>query len=160
MTVGLMAIDLLMEWAEFSINLYASIPAHADAFKAVLFGPFWWVFWFGHVLFGVAVPLAMLLIWPRRPKVVGAAGFLIASLFIAVRANIVIPGQVIPELAGLERAFTDQRLTFAYMPSTVELLVGVFVLAFGTAVFFIGTWLLPLTRGTTHGASVGGAAGQ
>jgi molybdopterin-containing oxidoreductase family membrane subunit len=159
-TLGLLALDLLMEWAEFSINLYASIPAHADAYRAVMFGPYWWVFWIGHLGLGVLVPIAMLLIWPRAPKVVGAAGFLIAALFIAVRANIVVPGQVIPELHGLERAFTDQRLTFAYAPSSTELLVSVFVAAFGVAAFFVGYWLLPLTRGAPEGAAVGGAAGE
>ncbi len=146
--LGLLALDLLMEWAEFSINLYASIPAHADAYRAVMFGPYWWVFWIGHLGLGVVVPILMLLLWPGSPRVVGAAGLLIAALFIAVRVNIVVPGQVIPELAGLERAFTDQRLTFAYAPSSTELLVSVFVMALGVAVFFIGTWLLPLTRGT------------
>jgi molybdopterin-containing oxidoreductase family membrane subunit len=89
----------------------------------------------------------MLALWPRAPKVVGAAGLLIAGLFIAVRANIVVPGQVIPELHGLEVAFTDPRLAFNYVPSLTELLVSVFVAALGIAIFFVGYWLLPIARG-------------
>ncbi|MBI3977310.1 MAG: polysulfide reductase NrfD, partial [Chloroflexi bacterium] len=145
LTLGLLLLDVLMEWAEVSINLYASIPAHAEAYRALLFGPFWWVFWIGHVLLGVGVPVLLLALWPRLPRVVGAAGFMIAALFITVRANIVVPGLVVPELQGLERAFTDQRLHFNYFPSAHELLVSVFVAAFGIGLFFVGYWLLPIT---------------
>ena len=159
-TLGLLAFDLLMEWAEFSINLYASIPAHADAYRAVLFGPYWWVFWIGHLALGVVLPILMLVLWPRVPTVVGAAGFLIATLFITVRANIVVPGQVIPELQGLERAFSDERLTFAYARSQTELLVGVFVAALGVAIFFAGYRLLPLTRGAAASEGLGAAGGE
>lgn len=142
-TLALLLLDVLVEFAEFSINLYASIPAHADAYRAVLFGPFWWVFWGGHVVLGVVLPLALLVAAPRSPVAVGAAGVLAASLFIAVRVNIVVPGQVIPELAGIERAFTDHRLTFAYAPSMVELLVSVFVTALGVALFYAAQRVLP-----------------
>jgi Ni/Fe-hydrogenase subunit HybB-like protein len=51
-----------------------------------------------------------------------------------------------PELQGLEAAYADQRLNFHYVPSTTEWLVSLFVVAFGIALFFIGYWLLPLTR--------------
>jgi molybdopterin-containing oxidoreductase family membrane subunit len=103
------------------------------------------VFWIGHVLLGVAVPVAMLVFWRRTPKVIGAAGLLIAALFITVRVNIVVPGLVIPELRGLESAFTDQRLTFSYVPSATEFLVSIFVAALGVALFFVGYRLLPIT---------------
>jgi len=145
LALGLLLFDLLMEWAEFSINLYASIPAHAEAYRAVLFGPYWYVFWIGHVLLGVGVPVVLLTLWPRAPKVVGAAGLLIAATFITVRINLVVPGQVIPELHGLERAFSDLRLNFNYAPSAMEFLVGLFVVAVGIALFYLGYRLLPLT---------------
>jgi hypothetical protein len=51
---------------------------------------------------------------------------------------------VIPELHGLERAYTDLRLTFNYAPSLLEYQVSVFVAAFGVGLFFLGYWLLPL----------------
>jgi molybdopterin-containing oxidoreductase family membrane subunit len=156
LTLGLLLLDALMEWAEFSINLYAAIPAHAEAFRLVLFGPFWWVFWIGHVLLGIVVPVLLLVLWPRVPKVVGAAGLLIAALFIAVRVNIVVPALVIPEIQGLERAFTDQRLTFAYVPSLTELLVSGFVAALGVALFFLGYRLLPIARAADEAAASGG----
>ncbi|MFN8523913.1 MAG: NrfD/PsrC family molybdoenzyme membrane anchor subunit [Chloroflexota bacterium] len=145
MALGLLAFDLILEWSELSINLYASIPAHAEAFRTVLFGQFWWVFWIGHLALGAAVPILLLALFPRTPKIVGAAGLLIAATFITVRLNIVVPGLVHPELVGLERAYTDLRLTFAYIPSMMEFLVGLFVVAFGVGLFLLGRWLLPLT---------------
>lgn len=145
MTLGLLVFDLILEWSELSINLYASIPAHAEAFRTVLFGQFWWVFWIGHLALGAAVPIALLALFPRAPKLVGLAGLLIAATFIGVRLNIVVPGLVHPELVGLERAYTDLRLTFAYVPSMMEFLVGLFVVAFGVGLFFLAQWLLPLT---------------
>ncbi len=152
LTLGLLLLDVLMEGADFSINLLSGIPAHADAYRAVLFGPFWWAFWIGHLLLGIIVPLVMLAIWPKLPKVVGAAGLLIAATFITVRVNIVVPGLIIPEIAGLERAFSDQRLNFNYFPSTTEFLVSIFAAAFAVALFFIGYWLLPLTSVTEEAA--------
>lgn len=146
LTLGLLAFDLLMEWAEVSINLYAAIPAHSDAYRAMLFGPFWWVFWIGHLALGSALPIALLALFPRSPKIVGAAGGIIAALFITVRTNIVVPGLVIPELRGLERAYTDARLTFSYMPSLLEYQVALFVATLGVALFFLGYWLLPLVH--------------
>lgn len=145
MTLGLLAFDLLLEWSELSINLYASIPAHADAFRTVLFGQFWWVFWIGHLALGAALPILLLVLFPHRPKIVGLAGLLIAAMFISVRLNIVVPGLVHPELVGLERAYTDLRLTFSYVPSQMEFLVGLFVVAFGVGLFLLARWLLPLT---------------
>ena len=144
LTLGLLVFDLLLEWAEFSINLYASIPAHTDAYRAILFGPFWWVFWIGHLALGIVLPIILLAAFPRSPRIAGAAGGIIAAFFITVRANIVVPGLVIPELHGLERAYTDLRLTFNYAPSLLEYQVSVFVAAFGVGLFFLGYWLLPL----------------
>ena len=150
LTLALLLFEVILEWAEFSINLYASIPAHAEAFQSVLFGPYWYVFWIGNLLLGTAIPLLLLAAFPRKPKVVGLAGLMIAAFFLSVRLNIVIPGLTRPELEGLEHAFTDQRLTFSYFPSSTEILVGLFVVAFGVGLFFLGQWLLPITRSATE----------
>lgn len=143
-TLGLLALDLLMEWAEFSINLYASIPAHAEAFRLILFGPYWWVFWFVHLGLGALIPGLMLLLGGRSVGRVGTAGFLIAATFISVRLNIVLPGLAVSQLRGLEQAYVDPRLSLTYFPSAMEWLVGLFVLAFGVGVFYAGYKLLPI----------------
>ena len=144
MTLAFLALDVLLEWAEATIALWGSIPAHVDAYKVLLFGDFWWVFWIVHVLLGVVVPAAILLLWPRRVPAVGTAAFLIATTFLSVRLNIVIPGLAVPELKALESAFRDSRLGFEYFPSAMEWLVTLFVVAVGIAVFYLGLRMLPI----------------
>ena len=58
LTLGLLLVDALFEWADMSINFYSAIPAHTDVFRAVFLGPYWWVFWIGHLLLGIVVPVS------------------------------------------------------------------------------------------------------
>ncbi len=144
MVLGLLAAYLLLEWAEFSIGLYSDIPSESEPYQQILVGPYWWVFWFVHITAGAAIPLVLLLTRPRSPLWVGAGAGLVAVTFIAVRLNVVIPGLIVPELEGLDRAFVDHRLSFEYFPSALEWLVLVFVASVGVALFYIGSRLLPL----------------
>ena len=145
-TLALLAVDLLFEWAELSINLYAGIPAHADAFRLILFGPYWWVFWGIHLGLGVLIPGLMLMLRGRDIVWVGTAGLLIATTFLSVRLNIILPGLALPQLEGLAQAYVDPRLTLSYFPSVTEWLVGLFVVAFGVGLFYAGYKLLPITH--------------
>ncbi len=144
LTLGFLVLYLLLEWAEISINLWASLPAAADAYRAFLFGPYWWVFWGVHLAAGMAVPIAILALKGRSPLWTGAAGLVAAVCFFAVRLNIVIPGQTVPEMAGLERAYVDDRLSFAYLPTQMEWMVLAFVVSFAVALFYAGYKVLPL----------------
>lgn len=145
-TLGIFALDLLLEWAEFSITLYASIPSHAEGFRLVLFGPYWWLFWIGHLVFGAAVPVAILIFRGRSVPWVGLAALLLVGSFLAVRLNIVIPGLAVPEMRGLERAYADARLHFDYFPSMAEWLVGLFSVSLGIGLFGLGLRTLPLAE--------------
>jgi len=144
LTLALLALDLLTEWAEFSIHTYVAIPATAEAYKLVLFGPYWWVFWIVHLGLGALLPAAILILRGRQVAWVGTAAFLIASAFISARLNIVIPALAIPELRGLERAYIDPRLSFNYFPSLMEWMVGIFAIALGVALFYVGSRVLPI----------------
>jgi protein NrfD len=144
MVLALLAFYLLLEWAEFSIGLYGQVPSESDPYRAILTGPYWYVFWFVHILIGSLVPLAVLA-WKRGdPRWIGGAAGLIAVTFIAVRLNIVIPGLIVPELKGLDTAFVDSRLTFHYFPSLMEWLVLLFVATLGVGIFYVGNRVLPL----------------
>lgn len=145
-TLGIVALDLLLEWAEFSITLYASIPTHAEGFRLVLFGPYWWVFWLGHLVLGAVVPVAMLTLRGSSVPWVGLAALLLVGSFLAVRLNIVVPGLAVPELRGLELAYVDTRLHFDYFPSMVEWLVGLFSLSLGIGLFGLGLRTLPIAE--------------
>jgi len=142
--LGLIAVDLLLEWAEYSIPLWYGVSPEKEVLMQVLTGPYWWVFWIVHILLGCAVPVMLLMMKPASPTAVGLAGALTAVTFLAVRLNIVIPGQVTPELQGLENAFSDNRLTFAYSPTTHEWLVVLFLAALGIGALWLGARFLPL----------------
>jgi molybdopterin-containing oxidoreductase family membrane subunit len=143
-TLGLLAVYLIMVWAEYSITWYSDIPAASRPLYQVLGGPYPWVFWVFQVGLGAVVPIAMMTVRPNSVPWVGIASFLIAATFLATRLNIVIPGLVEPQLAGLETAYTDSRLSFDYFPSLMEWLVFIFILAFGSGLFYAGFRALPL----------------
>lgn len=142
--LGLLLIDVLFEFAEFSISLYATIPAAVKGFLIVLFGPYWWVFWIVHLGLGTIVPIVILATKRQQPQWAGVGAFLIAATFISVRLNIIIPGLAYPELQGLERAYLGSRLSFQYFPSVLEWQVSAFVASLGIALFALGLRFLPI----------------
>jgi molybdopterin-containing oxidoreductase family membrane subunit len=113
--------------------------------RYVLFGPYWFVFWVFHLGLGVALPLYLLIKRPE-PEGVGLAAALVAVMFFAVRLNLVIPGLIVPELQGLEQAYTDPvggKLSFAYLPSLFEWQILIGVAALGVALWLAGTRRFP-----------------
>lgn len=146
--LGLLAFDLLLEWAEYSIGLYSAVPAEAASLRLVLFGQYWWVFWGVHLGLGSLVPLLLLLFQGRSPVAVATAGALIAISFLSVRLNIVIPGLAVEELEGLRTAFSGPGLTFEYFPSLMEWLFFIWTVSLAGLLFLIGYSLLPIVRPT------------
>jgi molybdopterin-containing oxidoreductase family membrane subunit len=144
--LGLVAFDLLLEWAEISIPLWYGVGHEATLMKRVLFGEYWYAFWIFHILLGAIVPSLLILFRRRSPFAVGSAGLLVACTFLAVRLNMVVPGLVDPNLHELETAFTDRRLVFHYLPSMFEWQVTLGMVAMGCALFYLGHKLLPLTE--------------
>ncbi len=146
-TLGLLAIYLIMLWAEYSIVWYADIPSEAEPLYQVLGGPYPWVFWVFQVALGAVVPIAMMMARPQSVPWVGVACFLIASTFLATRLNVVIPGLVEPQLEGLDTAYVDGRLSYEYFPSVMEWLVLIFIGALASGLFYAGFRSLPLVGG-------------
>ncbi len=142
--LGLLLFDLLLEWAEYSINLYTSIPSHAASLRLVLFGQYWWVFWIVHLLIGSVIPVLLLAFSGKNVTAVATAGALIAVTFISVRLNIVIPALAVEELEGLKHAFSGPGLSFNYFPSTAEWLFFIWTVSLAGLLFLIGYSLLPL----------------
>jgi molybdopterin-containing oxidoreductase family membrane subunit len=144
MILGLLLFDLVLEWAEFSIPLWQGISHEAQIFFDLMYGNYWWNFWIIHLGFGVLVPLVLLLVGRRRPAVVALAGALIATTFLSVRLNLVIPPLTQPLVAGLAEAFVSPRASFQYFPSAIEWYVFFFVLAAGSAMLALAIRVLPL----------------
>ncbi len=143
-TLGLLAVYLIMVWSEYSITFYADIPAASRPLYQVLGGPYPWVFWVFQIGLGAIVPIALMVARPRSVPWVGIGAFLIAACFLATRLNIVIPGLVEPQLAGLDTAYQEARLSYDYFPSVMEWLVFIFIGTFGIGLFVAGFRMLPL----------------
>ncbi|MFQ5537235.1 MAG: NrfD/PsrC family molybdoenzyme membrane anchor subunit [Gemmatimonadota bacterium] len=143
--VFLLLLDLLLEWAEMSVPAWYRVGDQWELLKVVLFGKYWYVFWIFHILLGSVIPLWLFLKVKTR-RAVGVGGFLVATTFLAVRLNLVIPGLVTPQIRGLEEAYVDHRLLFTYVPSIFEWSVMAFTVALGIALYLIGRRVLPLVE--------------
>lgn len=126
----------VFEFAEFSIVLW-NPTAHAPALDLVLFGRYWWVFWVVHLALGGLLVLALLALRSPAAWTLGAA--LAAVCFVSARLNVLVPGQAVSEIRGLQEAFQHPRLTFIYNATAMEYFVGCFMLALGMALFVIGS---------------------
>lgn len=138
--------DLLLEWAEFSIPMWYGVGPEAGLVKYVLFGPFWYVYWIVHILFGVVIPI-YLFTQRKDAKAIAWGSALVALTFFAIRLNLVIPGLVTPEIKGLEHAYMDpigNHLSYHYVPSFFEWQILMGVVALGIAIFYLGQRRLPL----------------
>jgi molybdopterin-containing oxidoreductase family membrane subunit len=125
----------VFEFAEFSIALW-NPTVHAPEVELIMWGPFWWVFWIVHLAIGMALPVLLLLSRSRQAWWWGS--LLVAICFISSRLNVLIPGQATGDLLGLQSAFQHERLTFVYQATAMEYLVGLFLVALGMGVFWIG----------------------
>jgi len=127
-----------LEFAEFSVVLW-NPQASAPEISLILTGPYWWVFWLVHVLLGGVIPLVLLVL--KRPGAWVLAAGLVATTFISTRLNVLIPGQSISEIKGLQEAFSHPRLDYVYNATPMEYMVALFFLALGMAVLYLG-WRL------------------
>lgn len=142
--LGLLVLDLIVEWAEISIPAWYRVGEGYMLLKTVLFGEYWYVFWIFHLLLGALIPLYLLAKRSPSRTSAGVAGALIAVTFMAVRLNIVVPGQITPQLRGLEESYIDSRLLFTYQPSAFEWSIVAFVVALGTAFYLLANRYLPV----------------
>jgi protein NrfD len=145
----LLGILLVLEWAEYSTGLYASVPAKSSTLTTILTGEYWWVFWIFHVALGIVVPGLLLLFAQGRQWATAVAGGLIAAMALAAKLNLVVPALAREELEGLAHAFTGPGLTFHYLPSTMEWLVWLWTLGLGALVVLIGYQIFGMSKRAT-----------
>jgi len=126
---------LAFEFAEFSI-VFWNPGQHSPGVEFLLFGNYWAVFWILHLLLGALVPLALFASTSRG--LWAFAAFLVTVGFAAARMCILVPGQISGQIPGLQQAFQDARLTYSYHPTSMEYLVGFFMVAVGMAIFYVG----------------------
>jgi len=144
LVLGLLLVDVLFQISETLVGFYGNAPDKIENLKLVYSGPYWWVTWIWQLGVGTLIPIAVLSLPSRKdPRMVAGACALIASGFLAVRLNIVIPGLASEQVKGLSDAFTSDRLSTDYVPSVMEWLFSVGIVGIGLVLFGVGEWLLP-----------------
>ena len=136
----LVMVELVFVAAEYLIPVWYGIGSASDLALYVLFGPYWYVFWIVQLLLGVVIPLALLAFVPSAGGL-GLAGALVGVTFFAVRLNLVIPGLIMPQIQGIDTAYTDPvggKLAASYSPTLFEWQVLIGILAVGIAIWYLG----------------------
>ncbi len=155
LVLALLALNLLVEFAEFSVTHYAAVPAVLEAHRLMVFGPYWWVFWIIQIVLGLLIPAVLLVPrWGLKPFNFGLAGLLIAIGYAATKQNIVLPGLAVPDFRALPSAFVHQRLSVIYFPSLMEWLLAIGVVAAGALLFLIAIEILWFLRERREKAEV------
>lgn len=125
----------VLEFAEISVVSWGDLDRSPEL-SMILTGRYWWVFWLVHVVLGGVVPFALLV--TRRPLAWVTAGALVAVAFISTRLNVLIPGQSVGELEGLQDAYFHPRLDYVYDATLMEYLVALFCLALAMVLLYLG----------------------
>ena len=135
---GVLCVDLGLMFYEFIVPLLAFQPHDGDVIRVMTLGPMWWSFWIIQLLAGMIIPLVVLLT-PRlraRPGVVAAAAALVVVGIVGVRFNIVVPPLIPGVLDGLPSGH--------YLPSLVEWVLSLGLIAGGAAAYSLISELLPI----------------
>lgn len=136
----------LMEFAEFSVPLWYGYGdvRETQSLNSILFGQYWYVFWICQVLLVTLIPIALYYFGRNSPKIIGAASLLIATCFLAVRLDIVIPAYVGVQIPGLVFPNLGPNYSYSYFPDLFEWQLLAFVLAVGVGLLLLGYRILPL----------------
>lgn len=107
MTAGFLTLDLIFLGSELLVGLYGAIPDHVAVYRAMMGGPFWYVFWLGQIGLGAIVPLTLTMLRRTGSSIgwVGIASSLIVIGIFGVRLNIVIPPFTVPLMPGIDTAY-------------------------------------------------------
>lgn len=135
-TVAALIVYLAFDFAEISIAVWRPF-AESRAIDYLISGDYWWVFWIVQLLIGAFVPLALYVL-TKNTGAWALASLLLVVGFVTARMGILIPGQIVGQIPGLQQAFQDVRLTYAYHATSMEYLIGALMVAVGMAIFFVG----------------------
>jgi protein NrfD len=140
LTVVLSMVKLYFLVTDFAQSLYGGVPENVQAVQAILFGPYAFSFWVWQIALGTLIPI-IVLVQPKLAKndfVAGLMGFFLLIGYAVARILIVVPGQIVPMLAGLDEAFSGPKLSFAYTPSLMEWSVTSAVFGFAILALLFG----------------------
>jgi len=145
-SVILLVIMLYFIWTYFSPSLFGNLPSLKASINELISGQFAWLFWIVEILFGIIIPL-LVLIQPRisqNQRWVGLMGLFILIGNAVARYLIIVPGLNVTVLDNIETAFQGPGLTFSYSPSLVEWAVVSGMLGIVILAILLGKDLIPL----------------
>lgn len=143
----LLALNILVEFAEYSVTHYTGLPAVIEAHRLMVFGPYWWVFWILQLGMGLVLPAALLASRLGRREIwLGLAGLLIAIGSAGTKQNVVLPGLAIPDFRTLPEAFVHPRLSVTYFPSATEWYLAIGVIGAAALAFVLAIEVLPFLK--------------
>jgi len=123
-------------WYTLSMT-YAYEPGRTEGLALLTKGPLAVNFWLGEILFGGVIPMIILLksSWRSNPGLRLLALALVVGGLVAYRWDVNLAGQliIIPYISGATTALYTR-----YVPSFIEIIVGLGVVAFGVFSFTIG----------------------
>ncbi|MZH03059.1 MAG: hypothetical protein F3745_06610, partial [Nitrospinae bacterium] len=93
-----------------------------QAWKTIVSGPYWYVFWIGQVGLLMVLPVFSILLGLQRTdsRWLGISGLSVLVGVFASRLNFIIPGLVEPAFSKLDLAYQHPRLSVQYFPSLTE----------------------------------------
>lgn len=134
-SIGFLVFDYLMLSAEMLTSFYGGIHEDTMAWKEMLFGRYWYTFWFLQLGVGIIIPVYIAIKKRESVRLLRTAGFCIAVGIYGTRLNIVMPAQFAETLKGMSEAYHHIRFSLGYIPSINE-----FMLVMGGIAIFI--WLI------------------
>jgi len=145
--LSLLALNIIIEFAEFSVTHYTGIPSVIEAHRLMVFGPYWWVFWILQVGMGLVIP-TLLVASPlgARPAGLGLGALAIAIGYAGTKQNLVLPGLAVPDFRTLPEAFVHPRLAVTYFPSATEWYLAIGVVGAAALAFLVAIEVLPFLR--------------
>lgn len=137
-------LDLLLMAAEFLIGLYNPIPDERQAFLNIVAGERWYIFWLGQLGLAVILPILLIVLSKGSTFIQGLAGLSVILGIFCVRWILVIPAYLVPHFEGLDKAYSDSRLLYAYTPNGMEWLTSLGLVAIVMLFFSISLKLMPV----------------
>ena len=122
LSAAILCLETLILFAEISVAMYSSIPAHLKSYQLMFFGDYWYVFWIVQLFIGTLVPLILIF-----NKKWGSSNFWLTMAVLVIvlgafgtRLNIVIPPLISPAFDNLPQAYLNSRFQAHYFPSVME----------------------------------------
>jgi Ni/Fe-hydrogenase subunit HybB-like protein len=132
-----LVVYLYMRFWDFMGAEYTYLPGRTEAFHMLINGPLSVNFWGGEIIFGILVPMVILLSSRLRKdeRLHMLALVLVIGGLVAFRWNTNMVGQFVV-LADLAKGTTASYTS--YMPSLIEILVGAGIIAYGALAVTLG----------------------